>query len=125
MYINRYTRSTYYVFTSYLPLSVHSESTLTLTNLCNALAEVKDWDHLSVWLNVPDSKRLLIKRQHRDPAEAKEEMLKVFLAQHPAPSWATVTEALYRSGYFDEKCHHVLQEVRRLYGTGTHSGCHK
>ena len=113
------------MFTSYLPLSVHSESTLTLTNLCNALAEVKDWDTLGWRLNIPGSKRQQIAEQHRDPAKAKEEILKVFLAQHPAPSWATVTEALYKMGLGDEKCHHVLQEVRRLYGTGTHSGCHK
>ena len=109
----------------YLPHSVHSESTLTLTNLCNALAEVRDWDDLGAWLNIPYFKLQQIKWQHRDPAEAKEEILKVFLAQHPAPSWATVTEALYRLGVLDEKCHHVLQEVRRLYGTGIHTGCHK
>ena len=113
------------MFTSYLPLSVLSESTLTLTNLGNALAEVKDWNSLGVWFDIPRSKRQQIAQQHRDPAEAKEEVLKVFLAQHPAPSWAAVTEALYRLGLDDEKCHHVLQEVRRLYGTGTHSGCHK
>ena len=113
------------MFTSYLPLSVLSESTLTPTNLCNALEEVKNWEGLGEWLNIPYSKLQQIAEQHRDSAEAKEEMLKVFLAQHPAPSWATVTEALYRMGPYEEKSHHVLQEVRRLYGTGTHSGCHK
>ena len=60
-----------------------------------------------------------------DSDEAKEELLRTFLAYHPAPSWAAVTEAVYRMGRRGEKYHHVLQEVRRLYGTGTHCDCHK
>ena len=113
-----------YVYTLYLPLLVPLESTLIL---CNALAEVKDWELLGVCLNIPDSKRQRIAQQYPDPAnlKAKEEILRIFLAHHPAPSWATVTEALYRMGQGEEKYICMLQEVRRLYGTGTYSGCYK
>ena len=99
------------------------EPTLTLHNLCQALAEVEDWYRLSVQLCVPHSKRDEIKAQYPDRVEAKRQILHHFLVSHPAPSWRVVFEGLYQMGNVEVKCHHILQGVRRRYGRGTVHVC--
>ena len=95
---------------------LHLEPTLTLPNLCQALAEVEDWHGLGQLLCVPDSKLDEIKAKHLDSIETKRQMFHHFLTSYPAPSWRVVFEGLYQMG--NVKCHYILQDVRRRYGRG-------
>ena len=76
--------------------------TLTLPNLCEALAKVEHWDELGWCLRVPQSKLDEIGAQYPDRVEARRQMLHHFLMSHPAPSWRVVIEGLYRMGYVCE-----------------------
>ena len=94
------------------------EPTLTLTNLCQSLADVEEWYRLGQEHCVPKSKLEEIKAKYSDSMEAKRQMLHHFLTSHPAPSWRVVFEGLYHMGGDDVKCHAILQYVRRHYGRG-------
>ena len=95
---------------------LHLEPTLTLPNLCRALAEVEDWHRFGQELCVPKSKLDEIEAKFPDSVEAKRQMLHHFLTSHPAPSWGVVFEGLYLMQ--NVQCHHILQDVRRRYGRG-------
>ena len=79
-----------------------SDSTLTLTNLCDALKDMEDVIGLGTYLNVPMSKLDQINRQYDIPLKQKQAtLLNEWLTAHPAPSWRVVAEAIYQSSKHD------------------------
>ena len=100
------------------------EPSLTLNKLTAALEglaeEVYDWEHLAFYLNIPSSKIEHIRAQFQSNKHRKEECLKEFVTNHPAPSWWVVAEALYIEGWSrdDLAYHTVLETVVNMYPTG-------
>ena len=99
------------------------ESSLTLDHLTSVLegvAEDEDWYNLTGYMNIPRSKRELIRAQFRSNKHRKEEYLKEFVKRHPAPSWWVVAEALYLMGGFTDNTayHTALERVVSMYPTG-------
>ena len=84
-----------------------TESTLTLEALTTLLSNV-DWRVVGSWLQLPNSKLEMI----RFPTESqcREACWKLFLKEHPCPSWRLVGWSLIYCGY-----HKELQEVQKHY----------
>ena len=91
------------------------DATLTPTNLLTALTAVEDWSTLGLcwWLQIPHSMTTEIWRQTSDATQQKKTLLERWLRDHPAPSWAVVSETLYQ-----EEKHGVLEQVKKTYITG-------
>ena len=83
------------------------ESTLTLETLTPLLSNV-DWKVVGSWLQIPNSKLEMI----RFPTESqcREACWKLFLKEHPCPSWRLIAWSLIYCGY-----HRELQEVQKYY----------
>ena len=75
------------------------DATLTVSNLCDALDKVSEWDTLGRHLNVPESKRRAIKRQCSNDSDRKHAVIVEFINNHPAPSWRIVTEFLHKAQF--------------------------
>ena len=71
-------------------------------------------------MNLPSSKRIYIRDQFQSNKLCKEESLKEFLKNHPAPSWWVVVEALYIMGGTSNNpaYHTALERVLSMYPTG-------
>ena len=87
-----------------------SDSTLTLQNLLTLLKSVSDWSGLSIWLDVPASRRAVM--------TGKESMLEEWLKNHPAPSWKLVAWALYKNSLGQLTEHNVLKQLYGNHVTG-------
>ena len=78
-------------------LSLPLESTLTLENLINVLADVKDWsaNGLPYYLDIPKSKVKELEKTYPDLTQRQSAIIQLFLEKHPAPSWAIICNGLY------------------------------
>ena len=79
-----------------------------------------EWNHLGLYLYVPDSIQNEIEKKYSDNTQRKQAMLEEWRNHHPAPSWMLVANALY-SGYINRewgKYHNVLQLVKEKYLKG-------
>ena len=78
-------------------LSLPLESTLTLENLINVLADVKDWSIIGLprWLGIPDSKVNELQKTYPDVTQRQSAIIQLFLEKHPAPSWEIICYGLY------------------------------
>ena len=95
-----------------------SEPTLTLPNLNTLLDSVsEDWYNMGVWMDIPPSKRNMIKEQHSSKLQCSRESGQIYLTYHPSPMWLQVTTALYHLGHIEE-----LQVVQRNYLKGKWAG---
>ena len=91
-----------------------SDGTLTTSNVCQALASVKDWYGLGYYaggLGVPGAVRNDIRdnRPNKTEEEKKTEMLVYYLLTVPQASWQTIAGALY---YWEEVT--ALEAVKRF-----------
>ena len=87
-----------------------------MSSLIAALEDVKGWDRLALELDVPQSKREEIRRTYSDDTESKQEVLKEWRNNHPAPNWMLVANALYRMRA--ASTHEVLHRLRQKYFEG-------
>ena len=96
-------------------LSLPLESTLTLENLINVLAEVKDWsdDGLPLYLGIQDSKVKELEKTYPDLTRRQSAIIQLFLEKHPAPSWELICSGLYW-----EKEYEALEVVQNKYFKG-------
>ena len=90
-----------------------SDGTLTTSNVCQALASVKDWRNLGYagGLGVPTAVGDDIRdnRPNKTEEEKKTEMLVYYLHTVPQASWQTIAGALY---YWEEVT--ALEAVKRF-----------
>ena len=90
-----------------------SDGTLTTSNVCQALASVKDWYSLGYTgrLGVPRAVRddIQYNRPNKTEEEKKTEMLVYYLLTVPQASWQTIAGALY---YMEEVT--ALEAVKRF-----------
>ena len=94
-----------------------TDPSLTPSNLTLALQSLPDeeWRRFGVELDVPRSKLDKIKSQFRSDKERKAAVIRVYLIEHPHPTWEHVSDVLYREGY-----HSVLERLQSLFPTGEH-----
>ena len=91
-----------------------SDGTLTTSNVCQALASVKDWHRLGYYasgLRVPPAvgDDIQDNRPNKTEEEKKTEMLVYYLHTVPQASWQTIAGALY---YMEEVT--ALEAVKRF-----------
>ena len=67
-------------------------------------------------MNVPESTLNKIESQFHTDRERKTELLRVFLNEHPQPTWEQVSDVLYRLN--DGEYHSVLERVQSQFPTG-------
>ena len=99
-----------------MSLSLPLEPSLTATNLCSVLADVKDWSDvgLSQYLQIPSLKVMEMEQLYPDLTQRRSELIKYFLDEHPAPSWELVCYALWFTHEYE-----VLENVQNKYFKGT------
>ena len=86
------------------------EPSLTLENILNALAHVKD---LSRVLLIPDSEVEEMEQLYPDLSQRQSALIQNFLDGHPAPSWELMCYMLYVEGEYE-----VLENVQNKYLKG-------
>ena len=77
-----------------------------------------EWEEFGGGVNVPQSKLNKIRSQFNSDGERKEEVFRVYLAEHPYPTWEHVSEILYMMGDDNEQCHSVLDRLQSIFPTG-------
>ena len=101
-----------------MSLSLPLEPSLTATNLCSLLADVKDWSTgvlgLSLYFRIPSSKVKEMEQLYPDLSQRKSPLIQYFLDEHPAPSWELVCHALYMIEEYE-----VLESVQNKFFKGT------
>ena len=100
-----------------MSLSLPLEPSLTATNLCSLLADVKDWRStrgLPFFLRIPNSKVKEMEQLYPDLSQRQSALIRYFLDEHPAPSWELVCWALYMKEEYE-----VLENVQIKYFKGT------
>ena len=99
-----------------MSLSLPLEPSLTATNLCSILADVKDWPTggLPGCLQIPYSKVKEMEQLYPDLSQRQSALIQYFLDRHPAPSWELVCYALYWTVEYE-----VLENVQNKYFKGT------
>ena len=86
------------------------EPSLTLENILNALAKVKN---LSGVLVLPSSKVKEMEQLYPDLSQRWSALIQFWLDRHPAPSWEVVCYLLYGMGEYE-----VLENVQTKYLKG-------
>ena len=76
------------------------DPTLTLLNVSAALDTLRDWDYLSILLEISDKRCSLIESKHSTPDEHREAGLGLWLSISPHVSWQWLAGRLY---YKEEK----------------------
>ena len=67
-------------------------------------------------INVPQSTRKKIGFQFHGDWARKTALLRVYLTEHPHPTWECVSDALYRMS--DGQYHSVLERLQSMFPTG-------
>ena len=100
-------------------LGISPDSSLNLDNLTAALAPLPavKWYGAGLCMNVPDSRRDQIWSSFATDEERKTELLKVFLSEHPQPSWNYLSYTFYHLGGGGEY-HAVLESIQSVSPTG-------
>ena len=86
----------------------HTEPTLTIANLSNAIEGVQRMDNFAVYLNVPSSTWDKIKRNISKTNHCQE-LASYYIHENPCPSWLEVANALW-----------IAEEYRLLEDVGKH-----
>ena len=79
------------------------EPTLTVSNLYDALEEVKELDEIGDGLEIPTSKQQDINSQYSRDSQRKQAIMEEFINNHPAPSWRLVADFLYKMDTGDRR----------------------
>ena len=104
-----------------LSFSYISEPTLTVGNLSDELKEVEELDDICLFLGVPQSKLRQSQNQYSyEDSQCKLAIIEDYIHNHPAPSWGTVADFLYRTSTDHDfgKYHEALQNLKRKYLNG-------
>ena len=69
-------------------------------------------------MDVPRSTLDKIQSQFHSNEERKAAVIRVYMIEHPHPTWEHVSDILYQKGY-----HSVLERLQSLFPTGEHLMC--
>ena len=98
------------------------DPTLTLSNVIEALEDmpVANLRAFAVLLNIPWPKVKKVFSRFSTSTERKNEIVRIYLTQHPHPAWIHISDALYQFGgvFNNEQYHTVLMKIRSMYPTG-------
>ena len=97
-----------------------TDPNLTLSNMTSALNNLPDtmWYRFGEHVNVPLSKRNEIHSQFHRDGERKREVFRIYLTEHPQPTWEHVSNVLYQLGHLSEQYHSALDTVQSMFPTG-------
>ena len=100
-----------------------SDPSLTPSNMSTTLDTLPadKWEVFRAGLDVPESKRDQIMSQFTSDEERKDEVIRIYHAQHAHPSWEHVSDILYKCGgvYEDQQFHNVLDRLQSsMFRTG-------
>ena len=98
-----------------------SDPTLTEANMTTALDKLPpaEWRTFGYDVDIPKSKLDEIKSQYSSDEERKTEVVRVYLTQHPHPSWEHVSDMLYLGGtVVGEQYHIALGHLQSMFPTG-------
>ena len=91
-----------------------------MKNLSDELEKVEELDDIRLFLGVPQSKLEQSQNQYSDDSQFKLAIMEDYIHNHPAPSWGTVADFLYRTSTDHDfgKYHEALQNLKRKYLKG-------
>ena len=94
-----------------------TDPSLTPYNLTLALQSLPDeeWRWFGREMDVPESTLDKIQSQFHSDKERKAAVIRVYLIEHPHPTWEHVSDVLYQYEY-----HSVLERLQSLFPTGEH-----
>ena len=99
-----------------------SDPSLTPSNMTTALDTLPahKWRMLGRMLNIPESKLDQIESQFASDEERKEEVIRIYLTQHPHPSWEHTSDRLYVVVAVDDDqvYHSVVERLQSMFPTG-------
>ena len=100
--------------------SCTSDPSLTLSNMTSALDSLPNtlWEEFGGGVDVPQSKVDEIHSQFNNDGERKKEVFRVYVAEHPYPTWRHVSYVLYVLGEDNQQYHSVLEQVQSMFPTG-------
>ena len=112
---NTYTGNLVYVHSSHT-----SDPSLTLSNMMSALDSLPgtEWGKFGWAVDMPESMLDKIRSQFTSDGERKEEVFRVYLTEHPCPTWEQVSYALYLLGNNNQQYHNVLDRLQSMFPTG-------
>ena len=90
-----------------------TDPSLTLTNLTQLLEDVRYWDNVTIYLDIPDSVYSSITTQQSSESERMKACWEWYLNNHPCPSWCHIANALYMN-----EEHEVLEVLKSRYLKG-------
>ena len=91
----------------------HTDPSLTLTNLTQLLEDVRHWDNVVYYLDIPNSVCTSIQTQQSSESERRKACWEWYLNNHPCPSWHHIANALYERWE-----HGVLEVLKSRYLKG-------
>ena len=68
---------------------------------------------MGAWMDIPLSRRDMIEQQHSSDLQRSRECVRVYLTEHPSPTWQKIAYGLYVNDHIEE-----LQVVQRNYLKG-------
>ena len=103
-----------------------SDPSLTPENLSTVVDSMPNslWEEFSHYVNIPNSEREMIRKQHSSHRECKQATSLHLISTHPSLSWILVAHALYqmgsrKGGGEGESCHTALDCLQEMFPTGT------
>ena len=102
---------------------IPTDPSLTLSNMTSALDNLPDtlWYEFGSYVDVPRSKRNKIRSQFHSDGARKREVFRIYLTEHPQPTWELVSDVLYKLGRIShggEQCHCALDRLQSMFPTG-------
>ena len=102
---------------------IPTDPSLTLSNMTSALDNLPDtlWYEFGSYVDVPRSKRNKIRSQFHSDGARKREVFRIYLSEHPQPTWEHVSNVLYkldRISHGSEQCHCALDRLQSVFPTG-------
>ena len=73
----------------------HTEPTLTIENLTNAMDTVLDVNDVAYCFDIPFSKRWEIEVTHPNVVDRRQVLFRYYITRHPAPTWLQVADAMW------------------------------
>ena len=120
MYMCMYTQIRPNVFCYIVSDDISTDPSLTPSNFMLALDSLPDekWEVFGLLLDVPSSTLDKIGSEFHSDQERKAAVCRVYLIEHPQPTWEHVSDAIYKlSG---GQYHRVLERLQSMFPTGEH-----
>ena len=76
------------------------------------------WDDVGWGMDMPEATVNTIRSSGGDDSQHRRRCWKIYLSDHPAPSWKHVADALYRPSFYKQEYLEELEVVQKKYLRG-------